>query len=281
MVFGEAQIQGQVREAFKTAEEFGMLSRRLHMLRTRLVAAARDVRHRAGLENGPRSVASLAVDALLEAGGRIAVVGAGETGHLLVDILHRRGVKDVLIVNRTLAKAEGLAQHYQGRALALADFRRELPQLDGIVFAVHGNQTLLSRAQASGLRVVVDLSQPGVLAADLRQPGGPRVIDLDDLAAIAAAGKAQHQSVRETALAEVKALAGQIWAEVHQGTPDLGRVVDLHVEGALAELEQALRSKLRHLTEADRETVRSILLRTAKRNAHFHIQDIRRLQPVP
>src|ERR1041384_3971873 len=35
MVFGEAQIQGQVREAFKQAEEFGMLSRRLHMLRSR------------------------------------------------------------------------------------------------------------------------------------------------------------------------------------------------------------------------------------------------------
>jgi hypothetical protein len=87
--------------------------------------------------------------------------------------------------------------------------------------------------------------------------------------------------VRETALVEVRALAGQIWAEIAQGTPNLGRVVDLHVEGALAELEQALRGSLRHLNEADREHVRAILLRTAKRNAHYHIQDIRRLQPVP
>jgi len=284
MVFGETQIQGQLREAFKTAEEFGMLSRRLHMLRSRMVAAARDVRRRAGLDNGPRSVASLAVDQLLEGGPRVAVVGAGETGQLLVDILHRRRVRGVLIVNRTLSKAEALAKHYDGRAMSLHDFKHARPALDGIVFAVHSADALLTRERAAGLRVVVDVSQPSVLAADLRSASGagsPRVIDLDGLAAIAAAGKAQHEAVRETALAEVRALAQTIWAEVDAGTPNLGRVVDLHVEGALAELDEALRGKLQHLTDSDRETVRSILLRAARRNAHYHIQDIRRLAPSP
>jgi glutamyl-tRNA reductase len=293
MVFGETQIQGQLREAFKTAEEFGMLSRRLHMLRSRVVAAARDVRHRAGLDNGPRSVASLAVDQLLEGGPRIAVVGAGETGQLLVDILHRRRIKGVLIVNRTLSKAEALAQHYEGRAMSLHDFKHSRPELDGIVFAVHSAEALLTRERAAGLRVVVDVSQPSVLAQDLRcasgdlrannlrVASGPRIVDLDDLAAIAAAGKAQHEAVRETALAEVRALAQRIWAEVDSGTPNLGRVVDLHVEGALAELDEALRGKLSHLADSDREMVRSILLRAARRNAHYHIQDIRRLAPSP
>jgi glutamyl-tRNA reductase len=287
MVFGETQIQGQLREAFKTAEELGMLSRRLHMLRSRVVAAARDVRQRAGLDNGPRSVASLAVDQLLESGPRIAVVGAGETGQLLVDILHRRRVKGVLIVNRTLSKAEALAQHYEGRAMSLHDFKHARPALDGIVFAVHSAEALLSRERAAGLRVVVDVSQPSVLAPDLRCAsglrcaGGPRVVDLDDLAAIAAAGKAQHEAVRATALAEVRAMAQRIWAEVDAGTPNLGRVVDLHVEGALAELDEALRGKLQHLPDSDRETVRSILLRAARRNAHYHIQDLRRLAPSP
>jgi glutamyl-tRNA reductase len=288
MVFGETQIQGQLREAFKTAEEFGMLSRRLHMLRSRVVAAARDVRRRAGLDNGPRSVASLAVDQLLEGGPRVAVVGAGETGQLLVDILHRRRVRNVLIVNRTLSKAEALAQRCAGRAMPLHDFKHALPPLDGIVFAVHSADALLTRERAAGLRVVVDVSQPSVLAADLRGAGGdlrcasgPRVVDLDDLAAIAAAGRAQHEAVLATALAEVRALAQTIWAEVDAGTPNLGRVVDLHVEGALAELDEALRGKLRHLADPDRETVRSILLRAARRNAHYHIQDIRRLAPSP
>ena len=288
MVFGETQIQGQLREAFKTAEEFGMLSRRLHMLRSRVVAAARDVRRRAGLDNGPRSVASLAVDQLLEGGPRVAVVGAGETGQLLVDILHRRRVRGVLIVNRTLSKAEALAKHYDGRAMSLHDFKHARPALDGIVFAVHSAEVLLTRERAAGLRVVVDVSQPSVLAADLRCASGDlrtagcqRVVDLDDLAAIAAAGKAQHEAVRATALAEVRALAQTIWAEVDAGTPNLGRVVDLHVEGALAELDEALRGKLQHLTDSDRETVRSILLRAARRNAHYHIQDIRRLAPSP
>src|SRR5262249_36939664 len=146
---------------------------------------------------------------------------------------------------------------------------------------VHSAEALMTRERTAGLRVVVDVSQPSVLAADLRTAGGPRVVDLDDLAAIAAAGKAQHEAVRATALAEGRALAQTIWAEIDAGTPNLGRVVDLHVEGALAELDEALRGKLQHLTDSDRETVRSILLRAARRNAHYHIQDIRRLAPSP
>ena len=58
---------------------------------------------------------------------------------------------------------------------------------------------------------------------------------------------------------------------------NLGRVVDLHVEGAMAELEHALNGKLSHLDERDREALRFVLLRAAKRNAHYHIQDIRQL----
>jgi len=87
----------------------------------------------------------------------------------------------------------------------------------------------------------------------------------------------QYEAAKGIGLAEVRAIAQQLWCEVEAGKPNLGRVVDLHVEGALAELEQAFGSELSHLAAADREMLRCLLVRCAKRNAHFHIQDIREL----
>lgn len=277
MVFGEEQILGQVRRTFKTAEEFGLLSRRLHMLRSRLLSAAREVRSRAGLDHRPRSMAAMAVDRVITAGPRIAVIGAGETGRLLLEILERRHVEKPLVVNRTFAKAEALARHFGGEAVSLNDFLRERPRLDGLVCAIHSARPVLTRECVAGVKVVVDISQPSVIAGELRRVPGLDVCDLDDLAASAETERAQYAEAKTTGLAEARALAQRLWQEVGTGRPNLGRVVDLHVEGALVELEHALNGKLSHLADADRDAIRSVFLRAAKRNAHYHIKDIRQL----
>lgn len=282
MVFGEAQILGQVREAFRKAETLGLLSRRLQMLRTRLLPAARDLRRRVGLDQRPASVASMAVDQVVKAGTRIAIVGAGETGRLLMETLDRRHVRDVLVVNRSLPKADALARHFGGRAMSLVDFRRERPELDGIVYAVRSDKALLDREAAEGLHTVVDISQPSVLANDLREHAGseelPRVISLDELSKISAEQERAYAETREVGVVEARAVARRMWKELESGRPDLGKVVDLHIEGALAELEQAFGSRLSHLDDAMREELRLLMTKTAKRNAHIHIQDLKRLR---
>lgn len=277
LAFGEEQILGQVRNAFRTAEEFGLLSRRLHMLCTRLLGTAREVRHRTGLDNRPRSVAALAVEQLFGRGMRFAVVGAGETGHLLLDIMHRRHLPAPLVVNRTLARAEALAAHYGGRAMSLHEFLQARPELDGVVFAVHSDKPLWDAAAAAGVQVVIDISQPSVLAPDLVSTPGCAVFRLDDFAERASAEQQQYAATRTIGLAEVAALAATLWSEIAAARPNLGRVVDLHVEGAMAELEQAFQRGLRHLSAADREAVREVMKRAAKRNAHHHIRDLRHL----
>lgn len=277
MVFGEEQILGQLRDAFRSAEEHCLLGRRLHMLRSRLLGAAREVRQRTGLCHRPPSVAGLAVEQLVAAGPRIAVVGAGATGRLLLEILQRRHAQDVLVVNRTVGRAEALARHFGGRAMSLQEFRAARPPLDAVVFALRSDRPLLTRAEAAGLRVVVDVSQPSVLAGDVREGPGPRVVSLDELAAIARPLHEEYAALKDLALAEVATLARRIGAEVAGGRPNLGRVVDLHVEGALALLDQVLGGELSHLGDADREVLRAVVVRAARRNAHFHIQDLRQL----
>lgn len=282
MVFGEAQILGQVREAFRAAEGLGLLSRRLQMLRTRLLPAARDLRRRVGIDNRPASVASRAADQVITAGTRLAIVGAGDTGRLVLETLHRRQVRDVLVVNRSLPKAEALARHHGGWAMSLSDFQRRRPELDGVVYAVSSDKHLLDCDTACGLRVVVDISQPSILAPALREASGgpdmPLVVSLDDLSAMAAEQERGYAEIREVGIVEARAVARRLWDEVRDGRPDLGRVLDLHVEGALAELEQAFGGQLSHLAASDRERLRTLITKTARRNAHFHIQDLKRMR---
>lgn len=282
MVFGEAQILGQVRESFRKAEALGLLSRRLQMLRTRLLPAARQLRRQIGLDQLPASVASMAADQVTKAGKRLAIVGAGETGRLVIETLHRRQVRDVLVVNRSLPKAEGLARHFGGRAMSLHEFQLERPELDGVVYAVQSDKPLLCLDRARGLKVVVDISQPSILAPDLRasQPsdGLPTIVSLDELSALSVEQERCYAETREVGVIESRAIARRLWSEVESGRPDLGRVVDLHIEGALAELEQAFGSHLSHLQNPDREQLRALMTKTARRNAHIHIQDLKRMR---
>ena len=277
MVFGEEQILGQLRDAFHTAEDFGLLTRKLQMLRSRLLATAREVRRRTGLDQRPPSLASMAVEQVIGQGPRIAILGAGSTGRLLLEILARRNVKDVLVVNRTLAKAEALARHFGGSAMSLEAFTQERPALDALICAAHSNEPLVDEALAANLEVLVDISQPSVLAPALRGSTNPLTVTLDELSQIAAEKQASYNSIKETGLIEVQARAQKLWSEVSNGRPDLGRVVDLHVEGNLSALEDAFDSQLSHLDLPDRERLREVLVKAARRNAHFHIQDLRKL----
>ncbi|MBI5851681.1 MAG: hypothetical protein HZB39_11750 [Planctomycetes bacterium] len=277
MVFGEEQILGQVRRAYKSAEEHGLLSRRLQMLRSRLLSTASEVRKEAGLDHRPRSVAAMAADEVMTAGPRLAVVGAGATGRLVLEVMQRRGVRDPLVVNRTLAAAEALAEHFDGRAMSLRDFTTARPALDGVVFAVHSDRPLLTRELALGLKTVVDISQPSVVEREVFGISGLRVITLDELSAVAARAIASQSATKAAGITLVSGLARQLWTELEAGRPNLGRVVDLHVEGAMAELDSAFDRELRHLPASDRDALRNVVMRTARRNAHFHIQDIRQL----
>ena len=282
MVFGEAQILGQVREAFRKSETLGLLSRRLQMLRTRLLPAARDLRRRVGLDHRPASVASMAVDQVIQAGKRIAIVGAGETGRLLMETLDRRHVRDVLVVNRSLPKADALARHFGGRSMSLADFQLQRPHLDAVIYAVHSDKPLLDCRGARGLHTVVDISQPSILTPELRSQslaaGMPKVVSLDELSALSVEHERNYAETREVGVVEARALARRMWQELVSGRPDLGKVVDLHIEGALAELEQAFGSQLSHLDGPIRDQLRALMTKTAKRNAHIHIQDLKRLR---
>ena len=282
MVRGEDQILGQLREAFKQAQKHGLLSPRLRVLRTQLVAAARDTRQRTEMTKCTVSVASLAAKQLERAGRNVAVIGAGETGRLAMEALVKRGNCRVTLVNRTLNRAEALARHFGIEAMSLREFlsmSEPSSKWQGVLVAVNSPETLLVARHVHGMKMIVDVSMPCVLDASVRSVDGLEVLDLDSVAKLVQREGQRRSVALDTAedIVAGKALAlHKSLSEIGAGTR-LSRIVEQHVESAMQELQSALDTKLRHLSDSDRDQVRQALLRATKRNAHLHVQDVREL----
>ncbi|MBL0687759.1 MAG: glutamyl-tRNA reductase [Sulfurospirillum sp.] len=122
LVIGETQIVGQLKDAFKFSIDEGFCSQKLSRAMHHAFKCAALVRENTEISKNPISVSSVAVskakDILGSIEDRVAIlVGAGEMSTLAGKHLITAGAK-VIVVNRSLEKAEKLAQELGKKATA-------------------------------------------------------------------------------------------------------------------------------------------------------------------
>ncbi len=273
MVVGEAQILGQLRSSYNTADNAGAVGRALHELAQNALRVGKRVHTDTGIDHAGASVVSEALaDAEAELGGlagrRALVVGAGSMGGLATAHLRRAGIGEVVIANRTAANGVRLAQSLiaegvPASSVDLVELRSELADAD-VVFACTGSMdtvvgvdllaaALLDRDPSRPL-VVCDLGLPKDVdpaAADL---AGVTVVDLETLQRRLTDAPTGQDAARATEIIgeEVRAyLAGQRSAEVTPTVTALRKraaeVVDaelLRLDTRLPELDAAVRGEL-------------------------------------
>ena len=115
MVVGEAQILGQVREAYRAATEELSAGPILNRLFHTSLRVGKRVRSETGLGDSSLSVPRVAVKLAEEvfgtlAGRRALILGAGEMSELVIKHLQNRGVAEVRIANRSVGRARLLAE---------------------------------------------------------------------------------------------------------------------------------------------------------------------------
>ncbi|MEI6972368.1 MAG: glutamyl-tRNA reductase, partial [bacterium] len=114
MVVGETEILGQVKQAYMLARQTWSKGRSLDSLFQSAFRVAKRVHTETDLSRGRVSVSSIAVEfaeRLFENLGdkTVMIIGAGETAELALKSLIERGARDVLVLNRSLDKANALA----------------------------------------------------------------------------------------------------------------------------------------------------------------------------
>ena len=271
---GEEQITGQIRRSFAEAEDLGLTSRALVRLKNRLLEAAKDIRKRSGLCGCRTSLAAVAARHLTTAGPRLAVVGAGSTGQLALEALHRQGVRDVVVFNRTLSRAHAAADRFGYRALPLAALPHTTDRLDGALFAASSPVPLLNAATRGALRLCLDLCLPSVLADDLLALPDLTCIDIAGIGGLASKGAGGEEAARAMDLVKIR--AERLIAELNSSGRRFGKIVDLHLDTARHAADELL-SRFPQLHSADPEELLRVLERGAKRHAHYHLQDLKEL----
>jgi glutamyl-tRNA reductase len=197
MVVGEPQVLGQLRTALNAARQAHTAGRTLDGLVQQALRVGKRARSSTELDAAGRSVVTVALDAARATlgtldGRRALVVGAGSMSALATLTLHRAGVTDITVANRTPERAQRLAAEVSGVAVPLDALPAALPGLDLLVTCT-GSASVLIDAELLAARgddrplVVVDLALPRDVDPAARDLPGVTVVDLETIAASATA----------------------------------------------------------------------------------------------
>ncbi|WP_166908995.1 glutamyl-tRNA reductase [Mycobacterium sp. DL440] len=276
-VIGEAQVLGQVRRAYSSAEEHQTVGRTLHELAQRALNVGKRVHSETGIDAAGASVVSVALgmaETKLNgglAGRTAAVIGAGSMGALAGAHLVRAGIERVHVVNRSLPRAQRLAanlteQGVQAQAISLDHLSEALADVDVVVSSTGAvrpvvsladvHHALAQRNAAAGDRqlVICDLGMPRDVDPAVSGLPGVWVVDMDRIQRepSARAAATDADAARTIVATEVaNYLAGQRMAEVtptvtalRQRAADVVEAELLRLDNRLPELEAAYRDEV-------------------------------------
>ncbi len=195
IVLGENQIQKQVKEAYESALRKKKCGKALSLAFRRALSAGKRVRSFTGIDKGPVSIGSVAVDLAGDYlggldGKNILVIGAGSTATLVARSLAKRNSEVVFVANRTYENARNIALELNGRAIRFERISDFLPRSDVIIVATSAPHLILTkeRVERAGVReaLIIDLGSPRNVDPEIGELPKVKLIDLDDLSALRA-----------------------------------------------------------------------------------------------
>ena len=212
MVVGEAQILGQVKEAYATARALGCVNSQLDQLLTRSFAVAKRVRTETAVGSSAVSVASVAVELAKKIfgslnGKSVYLVGAGKMTELAARHLLAHGATSLFVANRTYDRAIRLAQKFNGQAVEFQRLYDTCDRADIVITSTgaphaifrreHG-ELFLSRRKNRPM-FFIDIAVPRDVDAEMNKLDGIFVYDIDDLQQAVASHVADRKKEAERA----------------------------------------------------------------------------------
>jgi len=269
LVVGEPQILGQVTKALELARGQNTAGPILNRLFQSAIHTGKRARTETAISRNPASVSSLAaskaekvIPSITEA--QVVVLGAGEMAELAVEALRKRGVNRILVVNRTLERAQSLVQRWDARATTFENIDSALASADILISSTGAPHTLITYEMvktAMNVRpdrplVLIDIAVPRDIDPDVTDIPHVSLYDMDNL-----------NDQLENSLAERMAEVPQVkaivedevlsFAEYMQSLKMIPIIADMRQQAEAIRqsvLKKSL-NKLPDLTDAERERV--------------------------
>lgn len=291
MVPGEPQVQGQVKEAFRQAREgeepsIGPVLTRLF---ERALAVAGQAREQTAMGSGAVSVPGAALLLARKvfgslSGRRALVVGAGDMSETAASSLGKAGAH-LFLANRTVARAEELAQRVGGSPLSMARLPDALREADIVVSATAAPHPVLREAvvrQVRGQRpgpplLFVDLAVPRDIEPGVAELPGVFLYSIDELRGIVEESLERRSAAQPEAewIINRGVMEFTEWYASRKAAPVIRALREDAETIRRRELERAVR-KLDHLDAEDRERVEALSRRIVNKLLHTPTTQLRR-----
>lgn len=178
MVVGEREILTQIRKSFDIADKLGFVGDFLRIALRKTIENAKQVFTETYIANRPVSVVNLANrelrNSLLPIDARIIVVGAGVTNQAMLGKLKKQGYHNFHIYNRTVEKAEKVAQEVGGQAYPLIELPNHDSGFDALITCTGAPDAIITPDLYGKLlngdtsrKMVVDLAVPTDLDSEV------------------------------------------------------------------------------------------------------------------
>jgi glutamyl-tRNA reductase len=212
MILGEPQILGQLKDAYRLAEEAGCARTELGRVFRHTFSVAKKVRTETEIGGSPVSVAYAAVNLanqFFSGFGRhtALLIGAGSTIRLVAQHLRSKGIGRLFVANRDVTRAQSLASEYGGFALPLSELEGTLPEADILISSTASPEPILTAtAMRTAIRArkrrpvfAVDIAVPRDLEAGIGELDDVYLYTIDDLDKVIVEGQSNREAAARDA----------------------------------------------------------------------------------
>lgn len=291
MVVGEAQILGQVKQAYELAGQLGCTGPLMHHLFQSAIRVARRVAGETSLHRHRVSIPSVAIADFAARiferfdDKRVLVIGAGKMAQETLQYLTDAGARQLVILNRDYDRALELAEEWHGMPAAWSALADELAQADVVVSTTGADRPVVSlddyrrnvaRERHQRPLFILDLAVPRDFDPAIREELGVYLYGIDDLSEACQRNRAERSKELPAAEAIVDEETGRFIAEVrHRATgPVIARFRAGLEETQSAEL-QRLFARLPDLNERSRREIEQFADRLVGKMLHPPLASLR------
>ena len=219
LVLGEGQILAQVKTTHKIGQQYKGIKTVLNKLFKQAITAGKRVRSETSIGTGAVSISSAAVELAQVkvqnlAAARVTIVGAGKMSRLLVKHLISKGADEICILNRSMKRAEDLANKFSACTIRTQPLEEMMPiinESDLVFTSTSATEPILDRSklelvlEPSRPLMLFDISVPRNVHSNVNELDNVQAFNVDDLKAVVA----QNQEARRQIALEAEGILEQ------------------------------------------------------------------------
>jgi len=224
LVLGEGQILSQLKVAYIKAYSAGITGPIFNIVFQRAISVGKKVRTQTSIADAPISVSYTAVNLAEEcldkplAEAKVLILGAGKMSELTATHLQAKGVKTIFVSNRTIARAEELAERFGGQAIQLDHFVDIAKEADIIITSTGAPHYIINKTNASVIAaarkgnpiVMIDIAVPRDIDPQVGYIEGINLFNIDALESVVEENKQHRLEEAEKAKPIIKAAIQEV-----------------------------------------------------------------------